>query len=111
MENKRSRLRTGLLLMTQAAIGSLVVGYFAYHAIQGDSGFRAMVGLQSEVDQLAEKQLALEAERAAWEKRAAQLRDQSIDPDMLEEQVRKTLQFTRENEYVVMTRPADRPQR
>ena len=96
--------------MLQAAIGSLIVGYFAYHAIQGDSGFRSMVGLQTEVDELQLEHKALIADRSAWEKRADQMRDQSIDPDMLEEQVRQVLQFTRENEYVVMTGPADQPQ-
>ena len=105
MEQNKSRLKTGLLLMCQAAIGSLVVGYFAYHAIQGDSGFRAMVGLQTEVDTLAAEQTAVMEERLAWEKRADQLRSESLDPDMLEQQVRQVLQFTRENEYVVITGP------
>ncbi|MEO0392169.1 MAG: septum formation initiator family protein [Pseudomonadota bacterium] len=107
MEKQSSRLKTGMLLMTQAAIGSLVVGYFAYHAVQGDSGFRAMVGLQTEVDKLAAEHQALVDERARWEQRAQQLRDDSIDPDMLEQQVRQVLQFTRENEYVVMTGPSE----
>jgi len=92
------------MLITQAAIGSLVVGYFAYHAIQGDSGFRAMVELQTGVDELAAESDALRDERQAWEKRAAQLRSESLDPDMLEERIRRVLQFTGPNEYVVMTR-------
>lgn len=95
--------------MLQAVIGSLVVGYFAYHAIQGDSGFRSMVGLQTEVDELKIKHEALIADRSVWERRADQMRDPSIDPDMLEEQVRQVLRFTRENEYVVITGPTDRP--
>ena len=78
--------------MKQAAIGKLVVGFYDYHAIQGDSGFRAMVSLQTEVDKLAAEHQALVDERARREQRAQQLRDDSIDPDMLEQQVRQVLQ-------------------
>lgn len=91
------------MLIGQAAIGSLIVGYFAYHAVQGDSGFRAMVELQTTVDDLAVERDQLVSERQGWEKRAKQLRTNSLDPDMLEERVRRVLNFTRPNEYVVMT--------
>ena len=52
---------------------------------------------------LAVERDQLVTERQGWEKRARQLRTNSLDPDMLEERVRRVLNFTRPNEYVVMT--------
>ena len=69
-------------------IFATVFGYFGYHLVNGDRGLLAMVHLQREV--LVAEQNLTEAEttRKIWERRVAALRNQSLDPDMLDERAR-----------------------
>ncbi len=72
-------------------------GYFGYHLVTGDRGLLAMVNLQREV-LVAEQNLAeAETTRKIWERRVAALRNQSIDPDMLDERARVLLNFSRKD--------------
>ena len=78
-----------------------VFAYFGYHLVNGDRGLLAMVQLQREV-LLAEQNLAeAEATRKIWERRVAGLRNQSLDPDMLDERARVLLNFARRDDIVV----------
>jgi cell division protein FtsB len=47
----------------------------------------------------------LDAQRAELERKVKLLRPDSLDPDMLEERAREVLNYTREDEVVVMTGP------
>ncbi len=82
-------------------IAACLVGYFAYHAVQGERGLHARVQLQKDLEQAEAIAHDLAAERRAMERRVALLRPDSLDPDMLEERARQVLNFTRENEAVV----------
>src|SRR5436190_22029995 len=82
-------------------IFATVFGYFGYHLVNGDRGLRAMPHLQREV-LVAEQNLAeAEATRKIWERRVAALRNQSLDPDMLEERARVLLNFARKDDIVI----------
>jgi cell division protein FtsB len=92
---KRARLIAGPVL------GVSLVGYFAYHLVQGDRGLLAWLRLSQ---QLAEAQVTLStvrAERQALEHRVALLRPEQIDRDMLDERARATLNLAGPNEIVV----------
>lgn len=80
-----------------------VFGYFGYHLVNGDRGLLAMAQLQREV-QIAGQNLAeAEATRKIWERRVAALRNQSLDPDMLDERARALLNYSRRDDIVVFT--------
>lgn len=78
------------------------VGYFAYHAVQGERGLLAYLHLQQELKQATAVESELAAQRAELEHRVKLLRPDSLDPDMLEERARKVLNYAREDEVVVL---------
>ena len=82
-----------------------IAGYFAYHAVQGERGLLAYVQLQQQLQQANAVDQELDAQRAELERKVKLLRPDSLDPDMLEERAREVLNYTREDEVVVMTGP------
>jgi cell division protein FtsB len=84
-------------------IFATVFGYFGYHLVNGDRGLLAMAHLQREV-LIAEQNLAeAETTRKIWERRVSALRNQSLDPDMLDERARILLNFSRKEDIVIFT--------
>jgi cell division protein FtsB len=98
---RRSRVLVGPLL------GIALTGYFAYHLVEGDRGLRAWVRQTHELRVAKENLAAVSAERAELEHRVSHMRPDHVDPDLLEAQVRKTLDLVRPDEIVIMA-PADR---
>lgn len=82
-------------------LAACLVGYFAYHAVQGERGLYARLQLQKELQQAEAVASDLSDERFYMERRVALLRPDSLDPDMLEERARQVLNFTRDDEVVV----------
>ena len=81
----------------------MMFGYFGYHLVNGDRGLLAMAQLQREV-LIAEQNLAeAETTRKIWERRVAALRNQSLDPDMLDERARVLLNFSRKDDIIILT--------
>ncbi|MDF1719872.1 MAG: septum formation initiator family protein [Minwuia sp.] len=83
-------------------LGALCVGYFGFHATWGDRGLLATRHLQ---ERTAERQLRLaelEADRVVLQRRVGLLSGPAIDADILDEQVRKTLGWSRPGEIVIM---------
>jgi cell division protein FtsB len=78
-------------------------GYFGYHLVNGDRGLLAMARLEREV-QIANQNLAeAETTKKIWERRVSELRNQSLDPDMLDERARALLNFARPGDIIVFT--------
>ncbi|MCM0022086.1 MAG: septum formation initiator family protein [Tagaea sp.] len=96
----------------QAAIGPVlgfcVVGYFAYHSFEGERGVHAFLRLGEQVAIARAHLDDLREERGAIERRVALLRGDSLDRDMLDEQVRALLNFARPDEIVVLEPPQRR---
>lgn len=101
------KLRAGQI--TGPVIGMCMVGYFAYHAVQGDRGLIALGHLRADVDQLQAKVLDARAERMDLEAKVAALRAESLDPDLLEERARVLLGYGHADETIVMTDPLPVP--
>lgn len=89
-------------------LGFCVVGYFAYHSFEGERGIYAYVRLAEQVEIARAHLDDVRAERVALEKRVALMRSDSLDPDMLDEQTRALLNFTRPDELVILEAPANR---
>ena len=86
-------------------IFATVFGYFGYHLVNGDRGLLAMVHLQREV-LIAEQNLTeAETTRKIWERRVSALRNQSLDPDMLDERARALLDYAHPNDLTLMFGP------
>ena len=84
-------------------IFATVFGYFGYHLVNGDRGLLAMVHLQGE-NQVAHQNLAeAETTRKIWEQRVSELRNQSLDPDMIDERARILLNYARKDDLIVFT--------
>lgn len=82
---------------------AMMFGYFGYHLVNGDRGLLAMAHLQRET-MIADQNLAeAETTRKIWERRVAALRNQSLDPDMLDERARVLLNFSRKEDIIVFT--------
>ena len=88
-------------------LGMALTGYFAYHLVEGDRGLRAWVRLTQEIRIAKENLAAVSAERAELEHRVSHMRSDHVDPDLLDVQVRKTLDLVRPDEIVIMA-PAER---
>lgn len=98
---KRARALTGPVL------GIMLTGYFGYHLVEGDRGLRAWVRLSQELRQAQERLAAVSAERAELQHRVTHMRPGHVDPDLLESQIRKTLDVLRPDEIVIPL-PTDR---
>lgn len=82
------------------AIGACLVGYFAYHAVQGDHGILARTHLRAELAQADATLAELRDEREILEYRAGLLSPEHIDPDLLEERVRVMLNYAHPDEVI-----------
>lgn len=104
----RAALGRSLRQIVGPALGVAVVGYFAYHTVQGDRGLVALTHLQGEVSEAQVTLAQVRAEREEMERRAKLLRPDNLDPDMLEERARVLLNMTHPDELVVLLpgRPA-----
>ena len=85
--------RKGLRALLPQILGAAICIYFAYHAVQGDRGLIAWLQHSRELVESESVLADLASERAKLEHRVSQLRAESLDPDMLEEQARTMLNF------------------
>ncbi|MCR9219965.1 MAG: septum formation initiator family protein [Alphaproteobacteria bacterium] len=84
-------------------LGACVIGYFAYHTVQGDRGLLAFMRISGEVDRARALLAAVTAERETLERKVQLLQPDSLDLDMLEERARAVLNRVRDDEIVVFT--------
>lgn len=94
-------LRKRARQITLPVLGACVAGYFVYHAVQGDRGIIAWMVLNQQIREAQAVEAELAAERATLERRAALLRPDSLDPDLLEERARLMLNFAHADELVI----------
>ncbi len=83
--------------------GACVVGYFLYHTIQGEHGWLAQLRLQSQVTEAQERLDTLQQERKDLDHRVQMMRSEHMDPDLLDEQSRKMLNYSKPNEVIILT--------
>ncbi len=89
-----------------AFIGICALTYFGYHLTLGERGLGAWTRLSDELATAeAETESSLAAEREL-EHRVGLMRSESLDPDLLDEQVRATFGYIRADEVVIYDAPA-----
>ncbi len=83
-------------------LGIALTGYFAYHLVEGDRGFKAWLNLNREIRTATVNLEAARAQRAALDLKVSNLRPEHVDPDLLDERIRATLNFVSPDDIVIM---------
>jgi cell division protein FtsB len=100
------RKRVGLIL--GPVIGIALTGYFAYNLVEGDRGLKAWFRLNQEIRTATTGLEATRAQRAALDLKVSNLRPEHIDPDLLDERIRATLNLVSPDDIVIMHPTASR---
>src|ERR1051325_11378050 len=101
-------MRRRAKVLVAPVFGLALTGYFAYHLIEGDRGLRAWLRITQELRLAKQNLTTIAAERAALEHRVSHMRPDHVDPDLLDAQVRKTLDVGVPNEIVIVQPPEKR---
>jgi cell division protein FtsB len=79
-----------------------VMGYFIYHSIQGDRGILAWMQLQDRLLHVQSTLKEITQAREELEEKVQDLRPESINRDLLDQQVRLQLGYTRPDEIIIL---------
>ncbi|PTW60266.1 cell division protein FtsB [Breoghania corrubedonensis] len=102
-QRKKSFLRR---LILPGVLAALLL-YFALHALSGDYGLIARGRLETDAHALETKLAALKAKREKLERRVVLLRPESLDPDMIDERARDSLNLAHPDEIVILRNDRD----
>ncbi len=80
------------------------IGYFAYHAMEGEHGINAYTRLTLQIQDTKAALTEVSAERKTLERRVGLLRASGLDADMLEEQGKKLLGLIKPGDRVILGR-------
>ena len=80
----------------------VLVGYFAYHLVNGERGFIALLQLDQQIQEAKANAAILAKERTAVDSRVTLMRPDQLDPDMLEERARLMLSVGHPDEVVIL---------
>ena len=89
-------------------LGLALIGYFAYHLVEGERGLLAWLKVTQELRGAQQRLTTVTADREALDHRVSNLRSERVDPDLLDTEVRKTLDVARPDEIVIMQPPEKR---
>jgi cell division protein FtsB len=106
----RIDLRRSLRQIAVPLIGASLLGYFGYHAIQGDRGLMAWLTLKQQLRQADAQLASLQSEQLSLANRVQRMSPATLDADLLDEQTRLMLNYARDDEVVIM-RPDSAPAR
>ena len=90
-------------IVTCAYLGLL--GFFVWHGQEGPRGFAFREKLANQSRQLSEELATIQKQRRDFETRVALLRPESVDPDMLDEMARSTLDVAGPHDLIVLDSP------
>jgi len=93
---RRARFLVGPLL------GAALTSYFVYHTVEGDRGLRAWRNITQQLHAAKETLATVESEHDALAHKVAGLDPNHVDPDLLDQQIRSTLDLVAPNEVVVI---------
>ena len=79
----------------------LVLGYFGFHAFNGQYGIRAHLVFQAKEEALVNELTVLQERRERLEARVLLLRDGTMERDMVDERARRMLNMVRADEIVL----------
>jgi cell division protein FtsB len=83
-------------------IGIALTGYFFYNLIEGEHGLIRWLSLTPEIRAGNANLEAVRRQRQALDLKVSNLRPDHVDPDLLDEQVRATLNLVAPDDIVIM---------
>ena len=83
-------------------LGIALTGYFFYNLIEGEHGLIRWLSLTPEIRAENANLEAVRRQRQALDLKVSNLRPDHVDPDLLDEQVRATLNLVAPDEIVIM---------
>jgi cell division protein FtsB len=81
-----------------------LLGFFGWHAFYGPRGFAYKDQLTTRAEKLQAELDELTSERERIDSRVQLIRPESIDPDLLDELARRTLNFSKPGEIVLINK-------
>ena len=78
-----------------------LLGYFGWHSYYGPRSFDQRDALAARAADLDARLEIMRSERQALERKVSLMRPQSIDPDMLDELARTTLDYGKPGELII----------
>jgi cell division protein FtsB len=93
---RRARFLVGPLL------GAALTTYFVYHTIEGDRGLLAGREITLQLREAKDQLATVQAERDALDHKVGGLNPNHVDPDLLDQQIRSTLDLVAPGEVVIM---------
>lgn len=103
MQQKQQILRNWVI----NSIAMALFAYFVFHTIYGERGAIAYFRWQKHIKEAQAELDSVQSEKLALERKVSLLRPESLDPDMLDEQVRKVLGMSSESEKVFTVKARD----
>jgi len=103
---QRKQSKTRPLLLPFCCL--LIMGYFAYHAVEGAYGLFALGKLRDRAASLEAELAAARAEREKMEAHVMLMRPESLDKDMIDERAREALNMADAKDIVIFLDPGDR---
>jgi cell division protein FtsB len=100
--NVLRELRRRAHFVVGPVIGIVLTAYFAYHLIEGDHGLIRWLSLTREIRAEKANLEMVRAQRKALDLRVSDLKPDHLDPDLLDERVRATLNLVGPDEIVIM---------
>ena len=98
----KKRFRSVFFLAAFYALAGVGIYYFVTEAQNGNRGVETNKALQLQIDLLNAELAALQAEKAAYDHRNALLSLSSLDPDLLDERARESLNRVHPNDVVIL---------
>ncbi|MDP3896137.1 MAG: septum formation initiator family protein [Mesorhizobium sp.] len=97
---QHKKRKTGALIVPALAI--VFLSYFGFHALHGEFGIYSSYRLVDRAADLETKLALLKSERMHLESRVLLLHDGTIEKDMLDEQARRALNLTHQDEITII---------
>lgn len=101
-------LRTRARSVIGPLLGLCLVAYFAFHLVNGERGLTAWIQVRQDIQVTGQILEDLSAQRRRLEHRIGLIRNESLDPDLLDERARFMLNLGRPDEVVIFPEPAAR---
>jgi cell division protein FtsB len=99
----RTRLRSIVLPIAFYLVLGVASGYLVWGASNGEHGLNAKAKYDAEADALRAQLAVLRDERARWQRRVDDLRPESVDRDLLDEEAHAKLDRVGKDEVVIFT--------
>ena len=99
LERNNHKLKLGAIIKVAGII--LVFGYVIFHIVYGDRGIISFLQYNKKYKNTLSELELVRLERQKLQSKVGLMKTDSIDLDMLDEQAKKSLSLTKENEIIV----------